>query len=104
MAAGTLASFAVQSIFMLWMVDRKVGGLDLRRSSKQIGKMIVATAVMTLVCLAVRRLPIYPTAATRGIWLSQLIILIGVGALTYFAACAALGVNILSQLRPARKR
>ncbi len=32
MAVGTLVSFAVQAVVMLWMLDRKVGGLDLRHT------------------------------------------------------------------------
>src|SRR5205823_6507589 len=48
MAVGTLVSFAVQAVVMLWMIDRRVGGLEMSRSGsvRMIAKMIVASAAM----------------------------------------------------------
>ena len=45
MAVGTLVSFAIQAVVMLWMLDRKIGGLGLRQSVAPVLKMIVAAAV-----------------------------------------------------------
>ena len=50
MAVGTLVSFAVQAVVMLWMLDRKVGGLDLRRTLAPVAKMVLATGVMGVAC------------------------------------------------------
>lgn len=60
MAAGTCVSFAVQAVVMLVMLDRRVGGLDLKQIGRQAGKMVLAALVMWGVCLLVQRLPYYP--------------------------------------------
>ena len=44
---GTAVSFAIQALVMLWLLDRRLGGLELRRSGVRIGKMLVA-AIVTL--------------------------------------------------------
>ena len=61
MAVGTVVSFAVQAAVMLYMLDRKIGGLHLRKTVKPVAKMLIATAAMTAACLALRKLPFYPT-------------------------------------------
>jgi putative peptidoglycan lipid II flippase len=102
MAVGTVVSFAVQAVIMLWMLDRKIGGLNLRGMAKPILKMILATMVMTVVCWVLKHSFLYPTAATRPIWAAQLFLLLAVGAAVYLAVCAATGVTVLKDLLPAR--
>lgn len=102
MAVGTLVSFAVQSIVMLWMLDRRVGGLHLRASFVAITKMILASAAMWLACMAIQYTPLYPHGDRKLTWAIQLIELMTVGGVTYFALCAAMGMNALQRLLPRR--
>ncbi len=104
MAAGTLASFSVQAVVMLWLLDRRVGGLGLGASIKPIGKMLVATALMAGACLLARHSSLYPSGAGRSVWLGQLGLMVGVGAVVYVIACAAMGMAILDHLLPKRMR
>jgi putative peptidoglycan lipid II flippase len=99
MAVGTLVSFAIQAAIMLWMLDRKIGGLNLRQSIVPVMKMIVATLVMGAACLLIQHTPIYPHGSSRITWLVQLTLLIGSGAGVYLLACSLLGVNIMGRLR-----
>ena len=104
MAVGTVVSFALQAVVMLWMLDRKVGGLDLRRVGPPVAKMLLATATMGIACVAVRHSPLYPTAVSRPAWAAQLVLLLGVGAGVYLAACRAMGVNTMDDLFGRRRR
>jgi putative peptidoglycan lipid II flippase len=103
MAVGTLVSFAVQSVIMLWMLDRRCGGLHLNRSWPGIARMLIASAVMCAACLALPHLPIYPHGDRRITWAIQLCLLMGVGGFVYFGACAAMGMNVMKFV-PLRKR
>ena len=99
MAIGTLVSFAVQALVMLWMLDRRVGGLGLRHSAAPVAKMLAATAVMGAACWAVRASPLYPAGDSRAAWLGQLLLLAGCGATVYLVACQLLGLDFLRVLR-----
>jgi putative peptidoglycan lipid II flippase len=102
MAVGTLVSFAVQSAVMLWLLNRRVGGIGLRESAPRIAKMLGASLVMLGACTALQYTPIYPEGQSKSIWAMQLALLIGTGAVTYFGMCAVLGINVLRQIRRAR--
>ena len=104
MAVGTLVSFSVQTVVMVWMLDRKVGGLGLRDSAKPVLKMLLATAVMGVVCYGVQQVPFFPHGATRASWAAQLLIVMGVGAFVYLDMCRLLGVDMLKRLRPAQEK
>ena len=104
MAAGTIVSFAAQSIIMLFLLDRRVGGLGLRASAGNIAKMILATAIMLIACLGVLHIPGYPHGDRRTSWAAQLLILMTFGGGIYLAACAAMGVGVMEHLLPKRKR
>ena len=91
MAVGTLVSFAIQAVLTLWLLDRRVGGLDLGRIAMPVLKMCVAAAVMWAACVLVRHLPGYPHAATRFSWLVQLLTLIAIGAAVYLGAVRFIG-------------
>jgi putative peptidoglycan lipid II flippase len=104
MAVGTLVSFAVQAVVMLWMLDRRIGGLNLRQSVGPIVKMIAATAVMGAVCYAVRLSPLYPHGVGRMVWAMQLGMMLVVGAGVYMGLCALLGVSVLRELFPRRSK
>lgn len=95
MAVGTLVSFAVQATAMLYLLDRRVGGIGLREILPKIGAMILATALMALSCYAVQKLHAFPRGSSHLIWASQLSILILVGGVVYFGSALLLGVNDL---------
>lgn len=104
MAVGTLVSFSIQAVAMLWMLDRRVGGIEMRSSLGAIAKMVLASGVMWLACVGVQRLPGYPAGNTRLDWALQLAILMTLGAGVYFAVCTATGLSTpLRQLRRTRR-
>jgi putative peptidoglycan lipid II flippase len=104
MAVGTLVSFAVQAVVMLWMLDRKVGGLDLRRTLAPVPKMVLATAVMGVSCWAVERSPLYPHGIRRPAWAGQVVLLLTVGVAAYLGTCLAVGEHTLTEMLPRRFR
>jgi putative peptidoglycan lipid II flippase len=104
MAVGTVVSFAIQAVVMLWMLDRKIGGLNLRNSFGPVLKMLLATGAMTVVCGAVKWSPIYPTGHSRLSWALQLALLLIAGAGTYLACCQLLGVRMMNDLLPRRRK
>jgi len=103
MAVGTLVSFAIQAVVMLVMLDRKVGGLDLRKSLAPLLKMIAAAAAMGLACWGVQKLPMYPHAQNRVSWFMQSGILMAVGGGVYVGACAMMGMGVMEQIMPRRR-
>lgn len=104
MAVGTLISFSIQGIVMLWMLDRRVKGLGLGSSAGPVGKMLLATAVMTAVCWGLRMSPLYATGTGRRVWLTQLLLISVSGAVVYLGVCYAVGLDMVKTLRPRRKR
>jgi peptidoglycan biosynthesis protein MviN/MurJ (putative lipid II flippase) len=99
MAVGTLVSFSIQAIAMLWMLDRRIGGIDLAGSFKSIAKMSVASGLMWLACVGVQYLPVYPHGHGKIVWACQLTILMLTGGLVYFVACAGMGIDVTKHLR-----
>jgi putative peptidoglycan lipid II flippase len=98
MAVGTLASFAIQAVVMLILLDRKAGGLRLASIATAAAKMAAATALMAFACLAVQKTAFYPQtdghhAVSHLTSLVQLVILMVVGGATYAAAAWALGLK-----------
>jgi len=103
MAVGTLVSFAVQAIVMLWMLDHRIGGLELRRSFSPVVKMVIATLTMGLVCHGLKLSPLYPRGIGREGWAIQLFLLLGIGGSVYLFTCRLLGVTMLEELFPLRR-
>ncbi|MEO6435456.1 MAG: murein biosynthesis integral membrane protein MurJ [Tepidisphaeraceae bacterium] len=103
MAVGTVVSFSIQAIVMLWMLDRRVGGLELSRLARPALKMLAATAVMAVVVWAIKASPLYPIGATRAAWTMQLSLLLGMGVATYLALSRLLGLETMRQLLPRRR-
>jgi putative peptidoglycan lipid II flippase len=99
MAVGTAISFSVQAVVMLWMLDRRIGGIGLGQLGRSTAKMLIATALMAAACLAVRLLPTFPTGDGRWSWTVQIFQQVFVGAAVYFGACIALKVNLMSHLK-----
>ncbi|HEX8522352.1 MAG TPA: murein biosynthesis integral membrane protein MurJ [Tepidisphaeraceae bacterium] len=103
MAVGTLVSFAVQAVVMLWMLDHRVGGLNLKRLATPTLKMLLATAVMGVALVALEHSPLYPVGNSRMTWLIQLTLLLLTGATTYLFACWLLRVDIVHHFLPRRR-
>jgi putative peptidoglycan lipid II flippase len=87
LAAGTLASFALQAIVMLFMLDRKVGGIGMKQILIGLAKMLLACAVMTGACLGIEAISIFPRGVGHLASLEQLIILMIVGGISYAGMC-----------------
>ena len=104
MAVGTLVSFAVQAVVMLWMLERRVGPIGLGRLAGPLAKILLATALMAGACWGVKASPLYPRGETRGAWLGQLALVVGVGAGVYLAVCQVLGIGALGHVFPRRQR
>jgi putative peptidoglycan lipid II flippase len=102
MAAGTAVSFVLQSLVMLYLLDRRVGGLGLAQIRLPVVKMLAATALMTVACLAAQHSPFYPRGEGWRVWSAQMVITMIVGAGVYFGACAVLGLGVMQHLLPKR--
>ena len=102
MAVGTVVSFAVQALLMLWMLDRRIGGLGLRESFSPVLKMLIATAVMGIVCYGLKISPLYPHKTGQIAWAIQLGVLLSAGAAVYLGVCSLLGVTMMKDLLPRR--
>jgi putative peptidoglycan lipid II flippase len=94
MAAGTLASFAVQAIIMLVMLDRKIGGIGLKSIASGAARMLIACAALSAACWGVQKLAIYPAGTNHLASLEQLAILMIVGGAAYLGMCWLLGVRM----------
>jgi putative peptidoglycan lipid II flippase len=104
MAVGTLVSFSIQAVFMLWLLDRRVGGLGLKELASPTVKIVVATVLMGVVLMIVKHTPIYPTGQSRMVWTIQLAMLLILGGGVYFVASYALKLDTFRQLISARRR
>jgi putative peptidoglycan lipid II flippase len=104
MAVGTSVSFTIQALVMLWMLDRRVGGLGLRELIAPVTKMLIAMGLMIAACLIVRYTPGYPAGTSRLASSAQLAIQIFIGAIVYCGACSLMGVEVLDQILPKRLR
>jgi uncharacterized membrane protein YczE len=66
--------------------------------------MLVATLVMGIACGLLKMSPLYPHAHGRLIWMLQLTLLLGAGVAVYLGTCLLLGVSMMKDLLPGRKR
>jgi putative peptidoglycan lipid II flippase len=104
MAVGTLVSFAIQTVVMLWMLDRRVGGIGLKQITIDAGKMVAAVACMFAACQLVRHAPGYPQGTGKLTCAAQLLILMATGAAVYLGTATALGIRVIEHLLPKRFR
>ena len=98
MAAGTVVSFAVQSLLMLYMLRSRVGGLGLASLARSAGKMILAAGLMWGTCVAIQWTPFWPHGTGKMVSLAQLVLLMAIGGGVYLGTCQAVGVRTLSEL------
>ena len=103
MAAGTSISFTLQVLLMLWILQRRTGGLELRKLAPFVTKVLVATALMAGACWAVQLTPLYPQDHEKRTALLRLGLLVVTGSAVYVGACAAMGMGIGKYLPRRRK-
>ena len=96
MAVGTLVTFSLQSVAMLYLLNRRVGGLGLRGSAGEVGKMLFASALMGVALFALRYAPGWPTGETTRGAAVQLGVMVAVGAGVYYVVCRAMGVRTMA--------
>ena len=102
MAVGTLVAFSVQTVAMLWLLDRRVGGINLRGVAGEAAKMLAASAAMGGAIYTLRFLPGWPAGVTKAGAAVQLGAMMAVGGLVYFGAAWGLGVGALRRSGDAR--
>jgi putative peptidoglycan lipid II flippase len=90
---GTLVSFSLQSVVMLWMLDRRLGGIGLAASFRSIGKMVAGSLLMWAACIGVQYLPFYPAGEGKLDSAVQLMVLMITGGLVYFGAATLMGLT-----------
>lgn len=104
MAVGTMVSFSLQAVVMLFMLDRRVGGMGLRQCASPVIRMVAASGVMLVACVAVQRSGLLPAGTSKAASGAHLAVLITVGAAAYFGTCAFLGLDVLRHLKPRRRQ
>lgn len=97
MAVGTLVSFSIQAVLMLWLLDRRVNGIGFAQLITPTLKIFAATAIMLGVCLALKCSPLYPTGGGRFTWLAQLTLIAGAGGAVYLVACKLMRLRVLAK-------
>ena len=98
MAAGTTVSFAIQSLVMLWMLNRRIGGFGLRETAGMALRMLLAAGAMFVACQLIQKAPFWPAGTGKIASIIQLVVLVTVGAGVYLGVCHLLGVRILQTL------
>ncbi|MEM6561666.1 MAG: murein biosynthesis integral membrane protein MurJ [Planctomycetota bacterium] len=96
MAVATLCVFGVQSVAMLALLSRRVGGIGLGGVAGEAAKMLIATALMIGVLWFVGR--VLPPMS----WV-QLLVLIPLGMAVYGTCVLGLRVRVLQRLRPLQR-
>jgi putative peptidoglycan lipid II flippase len=92
-AAGTLASFSIQAVVMMVMLDRRVGGLGLRMILRSAAKMLIGCCAMFIACKLIQRVPGYPKTTGQFASLIQLAFLGCAGGVAYLGSCRLLGLR-----------
>ena len=105
MAVGTLVAFSVQAIAMTWMLSRRVDGIGFGQIKTNVIKMVVASLLMGVVCVAVRAacagyLPLHHKSAQA----LQVAAIACVGGVVYFAACELMGLRTLRDMLRRRRK
>jgi putative peptidoglycan lipid II flippase len=104
MAVGTLVSFSIQAVFMLFLLDRRVRGLGLKQLLSPTLKILAATIVMGGVLIIIKSTAIYPRGMSRIVWSTQLMMLLIIGGGVYLAASYLLRLDTFRQLTSSRRQ
>jgi putative peptidoglycan lipid II flippase len=100
--ANSIAAASGAAI-LLFLIRRRLGGLDGVRLVQSGIRIAIAAAAMGGVVMALRGAVLTPDAGVVGAWV-RLLALIGVAVLTYLAALAALRAPELAELRAIGRR
>jgi putative peptidoglycan lipid II flippase len=96
LAASTAISASVQVVCLAWLIQKRVGRLDWLRLAKTAAKALLATGVMSVVCLAaLKYLPAGTGTLGEGV---SLVISISLALLSYFGVARWLAIEELSLL------
>ena len=81
MACGTLVSFSIQAVLMLWLLSRRTEGLGLRQSAGPVMKMLLVSVAMGGVLFGLGR--VMPAGTSTGLTTMRLLVMMVVGGAMY---------------------
>ena len=87
---------------MVLLLKKRVGRIGTRRMTRELCKIVAATAVCTAVCVALNR-AVPPAEGTLKVTL-RLVVCGGASIAAYLACAWALGLNTLKKLVGGRRR
>ena len=87
---------------MVLLLKKRFGRISTRRTTRELGKIVVSTAVCTAVCVALNRV-VPPAEGTLKVTL-RLVVCGGASIVAYLACAWALGLNTLKKLVGGRRR
>jgi putative peptidoglycan lipid II flippase len=93
MAVGTTISFIVQVLLMMWILNRRLGGLGINSLADYIWRLIAATGVMVGACSLIQKAPFFPTNVGKETAWIRLAIVVVCGAAVYFCICKLMGIG-----------
>lgn len=104
LAAATTAAAIVQLTALLWLLQRRSGGLGLQEVGRSLVRVLVASGVMGVVVVSMARLGEWDLGGNnpRNLWVFAATVL--VGAITFLAMAWALRAPELGDLRAAIRR
>ena len=101
MAAGTTVSFVVQVIVMMWLLNRRLGGLGLRTIADYAWRIFAATGVMVGACSWIQKAPFFPASLGKETALLRVSILVACGAAVYFGVCWVMKIGFKEEAEDA---
>ncbi|HEV8293058.1 MAG TPA: murein biosynthesis integral membrane protein MurJ [Tepidisphaeraceae bacterium] len=93
MAIGTSVSFIVQVLLMMWLLNRRLGGLELKSIVEYLWRLIAATGVMVGACSLIQKAPFFPANSGKETALIRLAIVVTCGVAVYFGVCKLMGIG-----------
>ena len=101
MAVGTTISFIVQVLLMMWLLNRRLGGLGLQSIADYVWRVFAATGVMVGACSLIRKAPFFPTNMGKETALIRLSILVACGAAVYLGICWVMKIGFKEESQDA---
>jgi len=80
---------------MLILLDRRVGGLGLRKIATDAAYMLLGCGVMALACWGVQRVPAFPHGHGTIASMEELTLLMVIGGAAYVGTCELLGLKLI---------
>jgi putative peptidoglycan lipid II flippase len=96
LAASTATSASIQVVCLAWLIQKRIGRLDWLRLATTAAKALLATGVMSAVCLAaLKYAPVGTGTLGEGV---ALVVAIALALVSYFVAAHGLGIEELKLL------